>query len=254
MFTKNQLIVSCLFNGGNFIFLIYYIYDIIARPTDLEHITRWSYYLNSIFTTICLYCDIMGYYTQEDRENIENEMDYNIFLDDKNIIPKNKLKLLNDWNRNKFGVICNTLCYFVSIGFWFLFIFGNNYMSVSKGIKSTFNCIYHHIIIQIITIIDIFNFKRKIHYFSWFYFGIIYSIFILYCIIISLEKNIIGRYAYHFMDGSSSMFLILCLIISSVLLFISYLIHIFLVALKNNNKKQENLLDDIYSDKESIEK
>ena len=255
MLTKNQLIISCLFNGGNFIFLIYYIYDIIARPTDLEHITRWSYYLNSIYTTICLYYDIIEYCSQEDKEDIETEIDYKIFMDDKNNAPKNKLKLLNDWNRNKFGVICNTLCYFVSIGFWFLFFFGNNYMLVSKGIKNTFNCIYHHCIIQIIIIIDIFNCKRKLHYFSWFYFGIIYSIYILYCIMIYLEKFIFGRNAYHFMDGSSRMFLVLCLIISSVLLYISYVIHIFLVALiNNNNKKQENLIADIYSDKESNDK
>ena len=251
MFTKNQLIVSCLFNGGNLIFLIYYIYDIIARPTDLEHITRWSYYLNSIFTTICLYCDIMEYFSQEDKENVETEMNYKIFIEDKNNAQKNKLKLLNDWNRNKFGVICNTLCYFVSIGFWFLFIFGNNLMLVSKSIKNTFNCIYHHCIIQIITIIDIFAIRRKIHYFSWFYFGIIYSIFIVYCLIIYFEKYIFGRNAYHFMAGSSKIFLVLCLIIASLLLYISYLIHIFLISLKNNNNnKQENLIEDIYSEKE----
>ena len=113
MLTKKQLIISCIFNGGNALFLIYYIYDVISRPLELEHITRWSYYLNSIFTTICLYCDIMEYFSQE-----ETEINYNLFLDDKNNKHKNKIQELNDWNRNKYGVICNTLCYFVSIGFW----------------------------------------------------------------------------------------------------------------------------------------
>ena len=255
MLTKNQLIISCIFNGGNALFLIYYIYNIIARPTDFEHITRWSYYLNSIFTTICLYCDIMEYFTQENNGNIESLMQYNLLIDDKNNEQKIKIIELNDWNRNKFGVICNTLSYFVSIGFWLLYVFGNNFMLVSKSIKNLFNCIYHHCIIQIIIIVDIFAFKRKTHKFSWLYFGIIYSVYILYCIIIYLEKYIFGRNAYFFMDGSSKIFLALCLIISSLLLFISYLIHIYLIEFKNkDSNKQENLIDErLYSEREIID-
>ena len=176
MITKNQLIISCIFNGGNLLFLIYYIYDIFERPTDLEHITRWSYYLNSIYTIICLYCDIFEYISQNDENNIESQMNYNLMIDDKNDYCKKTLKKLNDWNRNKFGVICNSLCYFVSIGFWSLFFLGNTFMQVSKSIKNLFNCIYHHCIIQIIIIIDIFTFDRKIQDLFWdnlFYFYLI---------------------------------------------------------------------------------
>ena len=149
MTTKNQLLISFIFNGGNLLFLVYYIYDIIIRPTDLEHFTRWSYYLNSIYTTICLFCDIIEYLSQENKDNIETQMDYNLINDDK----KDNLKELNDWNRNKFGVICNTLCYFVSLGFWILFFLGNNLFLVTYSIKNVFNCIYHHIIIQVIIIV-----------------------------------------------------------------------------------------------------
>jgi len=250
MLTKKQLIISCIFNGGNALFLIYYIYDVISRPLELEHITRWSYYLNSIFTTICLYCDIMEYFSQE-----ETEINYNLFLDDKNNKHKNKIQELNDWNRNKYGVICNTLCYFVSIGFWSLFLFWNNYMLVSKSIKNVFNLIYNHCIIQIIIIVDLFTFKRKTHNYSWLYFGVIYSIFILYCIIICFEKYIFGRNAYLFMNGSSIIFLVLCLILSSLLLFICYLIHIYLIELKNKNENNhEKLIDErLYSDREIID-
>ena len=245
MLTKNQLIISCFFNGGNVIFLIYYIYDICVRPTDLEHITRWSYYLNSIFTTINLFCDIMEYISQESKENMENQMNYKLIIDDQNLEPKQNFEKLNDWNRNQFGVICNTLSYFVSIGFWSLFLVGNSLMKVTPSIKSVFNCIYHHCIIQIVVIIDIFNIKRKVHVFSWFYFGIIYSILILYSIIIYIEKYIFGRNAYIFMKDTSKMFLILCLIISSILLYISYLIHIYLIELKNKKKDEEktNFID-----------
>ncbi len=247
MITKKQLIISCIFNGGNVLFLLYYIYDIFVRYTDLEHITRWSYYLNSIYTSICLYCDIMQFISQEDKDNLDSQLNYKLLIEEKN----DKLLELNHWNRNKFGVICNTLCYFVSIGFWSLFFFGNNIMLVSKSIKNLFNCIYHHCIIQIIVIVDIFAFKREIHKFNWNYFGIIYSIFISYCIIIYLEKYIFGRNAYYFMNGSSKMFLILCLIIGSALLFICYLIHIYLIEFKYNViKKEELLIDDSSEEKE----
>ena len=239
MITKNQLIISCIFIGGNLIFLIYYIYDIIMRTTDLEHFTRWSYYLNSIFTSICLYCDIIEYLSQENQDNIEAKMDYNLIKDDK----KDNLQELNDWNRNKFGVICNTLCYFVSIGFWILFFLSNNLFLVTKSIKNVFNCIYHHIIIQIIIIVDIFVSKRKIHKFSWNYFRIIFFIYFLYCIVIFIEKYIFGRNAYHFMNGSSILFLILCLIISCLLLYPSYLLHIYLIEFKYKKINKDSLID-----------
>ena len=249
MITKKQLIISCIFNGGNLLFFIYYIYDLIIKYTDLEHITRLSYYLNSVYTSICLYCDILQYISQEDKNNIETQMDYKLLIEDK----ADKILELNHWNRNKFGVICNTLCYFVSIGFWSLFLLGNNLMLISKSIKSLFNCIYHHCIIQIIVIIDIFAFKREIHKFNWNYFGIIYSIFISYSIIIYLEKYVFGRNAYFFMDGSSKLFLILCFIIGSIILYYSYLIHIILIFIKYKAIKKEELLIDDNNDEENLD-
>ena len=255
MITKNQLLISCIFNGGNLIFLIYYIYDIIVRYTDLEHITRWSYYLNSIFTLICLYCDIFQYLSQKDDNNIQSQMNYDLMIDDKSKDNKNILQKINDWNRNKFGVICNSLCYFVSIGFWSLFILGNSFMQVSKSIKNLFNCIYHHCIIQIIVIVDIFAFERKIHTFSWFYFGIIYSIFIIYSIIIYIEKFYFYRNAYIFMKGSSLLFLLFCLIIGSGFLLLSYLIHIYLIEFKYKKiyKEKNLLLNDEENDKDFVD-
>ena len=53
------------------------------------------------------------------------------------------------------------------------------------------------------------------------------------------------------MNGSSKMFLILCLIIGSALLFICYLIHIYLIEFKYNViKKEELLIDDSSEEKE----
>ena len=251
MIEKKQLIISIIFNGVNIPFFIYYIYDSAMHQINFLHITRWSYYLNSIFTTICLICDIMIYISEKEESNIESDMNYKLMIDNDNKkkkeLAQNKIKILDDWNKNKFGNVCNSLGYFVSVGFWCLFFFGNNMMQISKSIKSVFNCIYHHCIIQTIVIINIFNSDRKKHYFSWIYFGIIFSIFLFYCTVIYIEKYFLKKNAYYFMDNKSSLFLFFCFIFSSIFLFLSYLLNIFIIEikehfmLKNNGKfKKEN--------------
>ena len=225
MITKNQLIISCIFNGTNTIMLFYYIWDIIMRPSDLEHITRWSYYLNSIFTTICLFCDIVLYFQQSDSQN-----DYKLLTDDN--IKNNSIEKLNDWNRNKFSPVCNSISYFVLIGFWTIYFFGNDILFVNANIKSWFNSYYHHLIITIIIIIDLFVSNRKPHNFSWTYMIIIFATYFSYCLIIIIEKYYFHRNAYIFMKGSSLVFLIFCMCITMIFLMISYLIHIYLIKIK----------------------
>ena len=240
MITKTQLIVSCIFNGTNAIMLLYYIYDIIIRPIDLEHITRWSYYLNSVFTTLCLICDVL-LYLQQDRNKSELQCDYNLMIDNEIINDNNNgIEKLNDWNRNKFSPICNSLSYFVLIGFWLLYFFGNNVLFVNANIRSWFNSYYHHLIISIIIIIDLFVSDRKPHSFSCNDIIIIISIYIIYCFIITVEKYLFKRNAYIFMENSSQIFLLFCTCMTVIFLFINYLIHLFLVQLKLgfNNKKE----------------
>ena len=247
MVQKNQLIASIIFNGGNIPFLIYYFYDAMMHPIDFLHITRWSYYLNSIFTTIILICDIATYLLEKEEQNIENDMNYNLMIDKENskenLDLMNKIKLLDNWNKNKYGNVCNSLGYFVSVGFWCLFFFGNNIMQISRSIKSVFNCIYHHCIIQIIVLINIFISDRKKHYFSWIYFGIIFSIYLFYCFVVYIEKYYFDANAYKFMDNKSKLFLFFCFVFAGVFLFLSYLLNIFIIDLKgkimSNNKAND---------------
>jgi len=244
MVTKTQLITSIIFNGTNTIMFIYYIYDILLRPIDLEHITRWCYYINSIFTTLCLICDIYLYYTQIDKENFESAQNYILMNDNEE--KKELFEKINDWNRNKYGVICNTFSYYVLIGFWSLYFFGNKIMLVNKNVRSWFNSYYHHLIIQIIILIDIFVSGRKNLFFSWKQFGIILGLYSIYCAIITFEKYVIGRNAYYFMEGKSFIFLIFCYVLSSLCLYISYLIHLYLVEFKFeklNYRGEENEKD-----------
>ena len=237
MVTKKQLILSCIFNGLNTIMFIYYIYDIYLRPIDLEHITRWTYYLNSIFTTICLLCDIILYYTQIDKDSIESENNYSL-MDENKLDNINYFEKLNDWNRNEYGVIVNSMGYFVLIGFWSLYFFGNKIMLVSKNVRSWFNSYYHHLFIQIIVVIDIVASKRRPMNFSWKQLGIIVALYAIYCIMIAAEKYIIGRNAYYFMEGKSVLFLLFCAIFTSLFLYISYRIHISLVNNFNGDEKE----------------
>lgn len=240
MVTKNQLIISCIFNGTNTIMLFYYIWDIIMRPSDLEHITRWSYYLNSIFTSICLFCDIILFFQQSDSQS-----DYKLIIDENN--KNNPIEKLNDWNRNKFSPVCNSISYFVLIGFWTIYFLGNDILFVNANIRSWFNSYYHHLIITIIVIIDLFVSNRKPHPFSWTYMSIIFATYFAYCLIIVIEKYFFKRDAYIFMKKSSFLFLIFCLCITMIFLMISYLIHIYLIKIKLGEcceKKDENLLND----------
>ena len=247
MVKKTQLIISIIFNGGNFPFLIYYLYDSIIHPIDFLHVTRWSYFLNSIYTTICLICDIIIYTSEKEGENFELDMNYNLMIDKDNNKKKkdllNETKILDNWNKNKYGNVCNSLGYFVSFGFWSLFFLGNSTMQISKSIKSVFNCIYHHCIIQTIVIINIFCSERKKHNFSWFYFGIIFGIYLLYVFIICIEKYFYNKNAYFFMENKSKLFLFFCFVFSSLFLFLSYLFNIFIIDIIgkiNKNKFNED--------------
>ena len=238
MVNKEQLIISIIFNGENILFFIYYIYDSYFHQIDLLHITRWSYFLNSIFTTICLICDIIIYILE--KEETEIDMNYKLMIEKEKKDCKYYIKLIDDWNKNKYGNISNSLGYFVSVGFWCLFFFGNNIMQISQSIKNVFNCIYHHIIIQIIIIINIFISDRKKHYFSWFYFGIIFFIYFIYCIFIGIAKYYYQKNAYYFMYDKSKLFLFFCFVFSGVFLFLSYLLNIFILDIKNSIVNKDN--------------
>ena len=252
MAQKSQLITSIIFNGGNTLFLIYYIYDSILHPIDLLHITRQSFFLSSIFTTISLICDIIIYYSEKEENAID--MNYNLIEDKDNTNQENenyiiKIKKLDDWNKNKYGIVVNTFCFFVSLGFLCLYFFGNDIMLISKSIKNLFNCIYHHFIIQMIIIINIFISERKKQGFSWFYLAIIFSVYLSYGTFIYIEKYYFGINAYYFMRDKTKLFLFFCFLLSSLFLFICYLLNILIININNklytNNSGTKDEQNDI---------
>ena len=124
-------------------------------------------------------------------------------------------------------------------------------MLVSKNVRSWFNCYYHHLIIQLIILIDIFSSERKPIKFSWIQFGIIFGLYTIYCSGVGIEKYFIQRNAYYFMEGKSLIFLIFCFLLSSLFLYICYLIHIYLIEFKlyelNDNCEEKNVCNKIFS-------
>ena len=229
--SKSQLITSIIFYGTNTIFFIYYLQELFFNLHLLKYLTCLSYYANSIFLLICLICDI-SIYKNNNSEELENN--YQLIDDEKENKNVNKDILwsekLNNWNRNKYGIICNTFSFFVTISFWILYFLGDEYITVSDTFLGFLSTIYLHLIISILVIIDIAMSKRE-HSFSWDYFGIISFIFAIYCIMTGINKYNFKSNTYAFMD-SSFLFLISYVLLLFFLLYVSYAFNVYLINYK----------------------
>jgi hypothetical protein len=230
--TINQLIISIVLFGGNtFLLFFYYLPELFSNFDLLNYLTHLSYYANSIYLLLCLVCDIFLYLDNKD----ENEMSYRLMEEeeDNNSSKDNNIKWfeqLNNWNRNKYGVVCNTFSFFVSISFWILFLLGESYIRVSNTFYAMLSTINLHLIISILIIIDILCSKRE-HKFSNEYFGIISLIFLIYCAYTGINKYYFNSNTYAFMNGSF-LFLIFYVVISFCILYVSYLLNVYLINYK----------------------
>jgi uncharacterized membrane protein len=233
--STKQLIISIIFFGGNSLLFISYLKELIfSKFHYLRYLTNLSYYANSIFLLLCLICDISLYINNNNSQQVE--ADYHL-IDDDNKKNENyvlMIEQLNNWNRNKYGVICNTFSFFVSISFWILYFLGESYIKTSNNFYSFLSTINLHLIITVLVLIDIFMSKKE-HQFSWSYFGIISLIFFIYCAITGINKYSFNSHPYAFMKGSL-LFLIFYVMISFALLYFSYIIYVYLI----NYKKKEN--------------
>ena len=227
--TKRQLTLSIIFNGTNSFIFLYYLYRLLFNFRTLKYLTMLSYYANSTFLFICLYCDVILYY--ENPGNVEN--DYKLIKEPQNNEndSQNLYEKLNDWNRNKFGVICNTFSYYVTISYWLLVSMGKNYIEMDNDLIAFIETLYLHLILTILIIIDIFVSERKKLQFSWDYYWIIAGLFLLYCAFNYIEKYTYDKNTYPFMHNSF-MLLILFIGIALILLLLCYLNHIYLLRYK----------------------
>ena len=237
--TKTQLITSIFFYGANTLFFICSLYNLFYKVHTINYLTNLSYYANSIFLLICLFCDILLYMMN----NSENEKNY-MLMEEPNINNTNNnylfVERLNNWNRNKYGIICNTFSFFVTVNFWILFLLGEEYIRISNSFNGRLRTIYLHLIISILVIIDYFIAKRK-HKFSWTYFTIILFIFALYCILLIINTYYFNNNIYAFMNGGL-IFLFVYLVIAIFTLFICYLFNVYLI--EYNRTSEDNRVKD----------
>ena len=226
--STKQLILSILLYGGNTIIFIYYLYSLIFNMRLLQYLTCLSYYANSIFLLLCLICDISLYINNS---SLGSETDYKLIEEEGENKSNNEnlswAQQLNNWNRNKYGVICNTFSFFVSISFWILYFLGEEYIRVSNTFFGFLSSINLHLIISLLVIVDILVSKRE-HKFSDDYYSYISFIFLGYCIITGIDKYMFNINPYAFMNGNL-WFLILYVFLSFVLLYVCYVFNAYLI-------------------------
>ena len=231
--SKSQLLISIIFFGSNTMVFLFYLKELFFNPHLLKYLTSLSYYANSIFLFLCLLCDILLYIKNPSMEDKEMEINYNLLIDEETKKINNEItwvEKLNNWNRNKYGIICNSFSFFVSISFWILFFLGEEYIRVSNTFYAFLSTINLHLIISILVIIDIFVSKRE-HKFSLEYFNVILIIFLLYCFVTGINKYVFHINPYAFMNGSL-IFLIMYVLLSIFILYVSYLFNVYLINLK----------------------
>ena len=74
-------------------------------------------------------CDILLYMKNPFSNEEQMEINYNLMIDQgtgKDNYKITWVEQLNNWNRNKYGIICNTFSFFVSIIFGFYFFWAKN--------------------------------------------------------------------------------------------------------------------------------
>ena len=231
--TKKQLIISVIFNGGNsFIFLIL-LKALYKEPGILKYLTYLSYCANSIFLFFCLLCDIF-IYLNNDNNNGSNEInnDYALLEADNKEKDEIWFEKLNDWNRNKYSLVCNPFSFFVTFSFWILYYLGESYIKVSPGLFPMMRTVYLHLIISILIIIDIFNSKRKILNDNSKDSCLVTNLFLIYCVLICIMKYYFNIIPYAFLK-SSFLFLICYMFLSFGLLYFCCYLNICLVNFVN---------------------
>jgi hypothetical protein len=238
--TKAQLISSIIFNGGNSIIFLFFLKALFYNQRILFYLTYLSYCANSIYLLFCLICDIFIYLKEKNSE--ENVMNYYKLLeaDDDKDNNKTWIEKLNNWNRNNYGIICNTFSFFVTICFWTLYFMGESYIKISSGFYSMLRTFYLHLIITIIIIIDIYNRKRNCIY-SCRDINIIFTLFLIYTIFIAIIKFYFNINPYAFMHSSWGLLMIFIFIFFLILYF-CYRLNLWLINYINDKYNNRNNL------------
>ena len=226
-----QFITTCVLNILNIV--IYFVfYEYTCSVYSLIFLTVITLDVNSIYLLISFICDISFF-----------------------VFKSQNLEKINNFMRNKYSHLSNSMSYLVTILFWTLAALGGMgdiFRNTSEGL---FN-IYAHILITIFVIIDLFIAEHDKHTFSWKFLVAILAYFVaygVYCIILTF----VYEYPpYPFLNDISVGILTLCCFIFLIVCFGCYMLHILLYKLKFkfiSKDKTDNEKEHINDDEDIIE-
>ena len=200
----------------NFIQCVYYL---ISKNIDtIPLLTSWTFYMNSVYLLLNVISDSYFFFTK--KENLE---------------------FLNTFSRNKMAQIVNSFSYMVFFTYWIAVLMGPKVMEFPLEFNKVVSSLWHHGLITILIILDLFLYEHKQINFNLFDVMLISFIFLCYGITLAVEHFAFSITPYAFMKTLSPIFLLLIAILAFGLMMGGYFIHILLLKLKCNNKQINNV-------------
>ena len=203
--SNKEFCLSLLFNGINTITWISYTIYYLVKGKELGtfiYLTMITWNFNSIYLFLCLICDI------------------NFFFKSK------KLEPLNNFLRNKFCNIINTMSFEVTVLYWTLLFTGG--MRSLRGFLDFLSNFYFHFLISVLVILDIFNANHKRHRFTLITLCFCYVYLVCYCVIGSIATWGFDNPPYPFLKGAEFYVALIYVFAFCIVLAFCYL---FLIAL-----------------------
>ena len=176
--SNKEFCLSLLFNGINTItwisFTTYYSIKDMELGTFI-YLTMITWNFNSIYLFLCLICDISFFFKSK------------------------KLEPLNNFLRNKFCNVINTMSFEVTVLYWTLLLTGG--MQDIVDFWDFLSNFYFHFLISILVILDIFNANHKRHRFTLITLCFCYVYLFCYIIIGSIATWVFDNPPYPFLVG-----------------------------------------------------
>lgn len=217
---KNRLI---LYIGINFMNMFLFFGPLFVSNRPLRYfLTFWTYWANSIYFLTITICDGCMYYCKN-----------------------NSLERINNFFRNIYSRYSFTFSYGVTILYWLLFFLGPKFLYVRPGFIPFLFHIYYHGGFTSILLLDLYLNEHKNIKWSFKEIIILSSFFFAYAFVAGYAKFGINFIPYAFMENASIKQLITGAFIIYIIFLNSYQIHLYLLKLKNTNKKNGSNVRDV---------
>ena len=207
--SKKEFCLSLLFNGINTITWISYTTYYTAKKIELGkliYLTMITWNFNSIYLLLCLICDTSYFF------------------------KSTKLEPLNNFLRNKFCNVINTMSFEVTVLYWILLFMGG--MRKLTGFWDFLSTFYFHFLISILVILDIFNANHRRHKFTYITLSFCYVYLVCYFIIASISTWGFNKPPYPFLNEIKIYMVVVYAIAFCIVLALCYLFLVSLYTIK----------------------